>query len=53
VENGAAFLHQTRTKPVIARDTTCSSYPLTATICGSNFAIPSTKFRLTGMGGIS
>src|SRR5580692_10041272 len=32
-----------RTKPVIARDTTCSVSLLTCTICGSNFAIPSTQ----------
>ena len=38
-----------RIKPVIARDTTCSVSLLTGTICGSNFAIPSTNFRLTGM----
>src|ERR1035437_5161864 len=41
---------QPRIKPVIARDTTCSVSLLTGTICGSNFAIPSNKFRLTGMG---
>lgn len=41
---------QPRIKPVIARDTTCSVSLLTGTICGSNFAIPSSKFRLTGMG---
>jgi hypothetical protein len=29
-----------RTKPVIAADTTCSVSLLTATISGSNFAIP-------------
>jgi len=32
-----------RTKPVIARDTTYSVSLLTGTICGSNFAIPSTE----------
>ena len=32
--------HRPRIKPVIAGDTTCSVSPLTATISGSNFAIP-------------
>ena len=41
---------QPRTKPVIARDTTCSVSLLTATICGSNFAIPSTKIPPHGNG---
>jgi hypothetical protein len=41
---------QTRTKPVIAGDTTYGVSLLTGTICGSNFAIPSNEFRLTGMG---
>jgi hypothetical protein len=39
-----------RTKPVIARDTTCSVSLLTGTICGSNFAIPSTKIPAHGNG---
>jgi hypothetical protein len=39
-----------RTKPVIARDTTYCVSLLTGTISGSNLAIPSTKFRSTGMG---
>jgi hypothetical protein len=38
------------TKPVIARDTTCSVSLLTGTICGSNFAIPSTKIPPHGNG---
>jgi hypothetical protein len=37
-------------KPVIARDTTCSVSLLTGTICGSNFAIPSTKIPAHGNG---
>jgi hypothetical protein len=41
---------QPRIKPVIARDTTYGVSLLTGTICGSNFAIPSKKFRPTGMG---
>lgn len=45
---GKSVTHR-RTKPVIAADTTCSVYLLTGTISGSNFAIPSNKFRLTGM----
>ena len=39
-----------RIKPVIARDTTCSVSLLTGTICGSNFAIPSTKIPAHGNG---
>ena len=39
-----------RTKPVIARDTTYSVYPLTGTTCGSNFAIPSNKIPPHGNG---
>ena len=39
-----------RTKPVIARDTTCSVSPLTGTTCGSNFAIPSNKIPPHGNG---
>jgi hypothetical protein len=39
-----------RTKPVIARDTTCSVSLLTGTIGGSNFAIPSKKIPPHGNG---
>jgi hypothetical protein len=39
-----------RIKAVIARDTTCSVSLLTGTICGSNFAIPSTKIPFHGNG---
>jgi len=41
---------QSGTKPVIAGDTTYGVSLLTDTTYGSNFAIPSSEFRLTGMG---
>jgi hypothetical protein len=40
----------TRIKPVIAGDTTYGVSPLTGPTGGSNVAIPSRKFHLTGMG---
>src|SRR3954452_20732837 len=41
---------QPRTKPVIARDTTCSVSLLTGTICGSKFAIPRHEIPSHGNG---
>jgi hypothetical protein len=41
---------QPRIKAVIARDTTYCVSLLTGPTGGSNFAIPSKKFHLTGMG---